>query len=56
MNPKVASNQFTPRKGPHEYSIEHFEDKFYISLTGKLTNFKLMQTSQETTDLEGGPH
>ena len=50
--PTGIFRQFTPRNGPHEYSIEHFKDKFYILTNWKAQNFKLMQTPQETTDLE----
>ena len=50
--PKGSFRQFTPRNGPHEYSIEHFENKFYILTNWEARNFKLMQTPQETTELE----
>ena len=50
--PRGSFRRFTPRNGPHEYSIEHFRDKFYILTNWESQNFKLMETSQETTDLE----
>lgn len=36
---------FGKRERGHEYSLEHFEDKFYITTNRNAINFKLMQTS-----------
>ncbi len=44
--------QFTPRAGAHEYSISHFEDKFYIVTNQDAKNFRLMETSMNTTGIE----
>ena len=52
QEPTGTFRQFTPRNGPHEYSIEHFKDKFYVLTNWEAQNFKLMETSQEATDLE----
>ncbi len=42
---------FNPRERDHEYSIEHFEDKFYIVTNWKAKNFRLMETPvNQTTD------
>lgn len=51
-DPTGTFRQFTPRNGPHEYSIEHFKDKFYVLTNWEAQNFRLMETSQETTHLE----
>ncbi len=51
-NPTGKFKQFTPRKGPHEYSIEHFEDKFYIVTNYEATNFRLMETPENNTGIE----
>ena len=50
--PTGTFRQFTPRNGPHEYSIEHFKDKFYVLTNWEAQNFRLMETSQEATHLE----
>ncbi len=49
-NPDGDFQQFTPREGPHEYSIEHFEDKFYIVTNWDATNFRLMETPAVSTE------
>ncbi len=36
---------FAKRERGHEYSIDHFEDKFYITTNRNAINFKLMETS-----------
>lgn len=52
-NPKGKFKQFIPRDGKaHEYSISHFEDKFYIVTNRDATNFKLMETPVEATGEE----
>ena len=51
-DPTGTFRQFTPRNGPHEYSIEHFKDKFYVLTNWEAQNFRLMETSQEATNLE----
>lgn len=43
---------FQPRVRGLEYSINHFENEFYIVTNAdKATNFKLMKTSEETTGI-----
>ncbi len=39
-----------PREKDHEYSVSHFEDKFYIVTNWEAKNFRLMETSIETTE------
>ena len=40
---------FNPRERDHEYSIEHFEDKFYIVTNWNAKNFRLMETPLDKT-------
>jgi oligopeptidase B len=49
-NPNGDFKQFTPRETPHEYGIEHFQDKFYILTNWDATNFRLMETSVSATE------
>jgi len=42
--PLASFKSFTPRGTKHEYSIEHYEDKFYILSNYNALNFKLMET------------
>ncbi|MEX0845089.1 MAG: S9 family peptidase [Balneolaceae bacterium] len=48
-NPNGEFRRFTPREKIHEYSIDHFEDKFYIVTNWEAPNFRLMETSENTT-------
>ncbi len=48
-DPRGRFSQFIPRGEKHEYSIEHFEDKFYIVTNRNATNFKLMETPVTNT-------
>lgn len=49
-NPTGKFKQFIPRDAKaHEYSISHFEDKFYIVTNRDAKNFKLMETSEDAT-------
>ena len=50
-NPNGTFKQFTPRGTKHEYGIEHYEDKFYIVTNWEATNFRLMETSEDATDM-----
>ena len=52
QEPTGTFRQFTPRNGPHEYSIEHFKDKFYVLTNWEAQNFRLMETSKNATHLE----
>ena len=51
-NPDGKFKLFFPRKRNLEYSIEHFNDKFYILTNYKAKNFRLMETPVNNTDLE----
>ena len=44
--------QFSPREKEHEYSIEHYKDKFYIISNWNAMNFRLMETSENQTEKE----
>lgn len=51
--PEGKFRQFTPRdESAHEYSIDHFEDKFYVVTNWEATNFRLMETAETATDKE----
>lgn len=45
-NPTGEFQQFIPRGTKHEYSIYHFEDKFYILTNWEAENFRLMETPE----------
>ena len=51
-NPKGEFSQFTPRGTKHEYSIEHFNDKWYIVSNWDAENFRLMETSVNNTNMD----
>lgn len=51
-NPSGEFTQFIPRETVHEYSFEHFRDKFYIMTNWDANNFRLMETSEENTAKE----
>ncbi len=40
---------FLPREGDHEYSVDHYQDKFYVLTNWKAKNFRLMETSVDNT-------
>ena len=40
---------FSPRGTKHEYSIDHYQDKFYIVTNWEAENFRLMETPQVAT-------
>lgn len=48
-NPNGEFRRFTPREEVHEYSIDHFEDKFYIVTNWQAPNFRLMETPEKAT-------
>lgn len=50
--PDGKFKQFSPRETKHEYSIDHFEDKFYIVTNWEAENFRLMETSETATEKE----
>ena len=47
--PKGKFKQFTSREKEHEYTIDHYNDRFYIVTNWKAKNFRLMETPEETT-------
>ena len=42
---------FTARGTEHEYSIDHYQDKFYIITNWEAKNNRLMETSENATDM-----
>ena len=52
-NPDGEFKQFTPRdENAHEYSISHFQDKFYVMTNRDAPNFKLMEVPEDNTSEE----
>ena len=51
-DPTGKFRQFTPREKKHEYSISHYNDKFYIVTNWDATNFRLMETPVNATSKE----
>ena len=43
--------KFTARETKHEYSIDHYQDKFYIITNWEAKNNRLMETSENATDV-----
>ena len=52
INPEGEFRSFSPREEVHEYSIEHYKDKFYIVTNWDATNFRLMETPDNATAKE----
>lgn len=50
-NPDGEFKNFTPRGTDHEYSIDHYQDKFYIISNWKAKNNRLMETHEDDTDI-----
>ena len=50
-NPNGKFTRFTPRDFDHEYSIDHYNDKFYIITNWKAKNNRLMQTPDTKTNI-----
>lgn len=50
-DPNGSFRQFTPRGKEHEFSIEHYGDKFYIITNDQATNFRLMETPENATEM-----
>lgn len=48
-NPEGTFRQFTRRERGLEYSIDHFNDKFYIVTNLDAKNFRLMETPEKLT-------
>ncbi|MDW3192041.1 MAG: S9 family peptidase [Cytophagales bacterium] len=51
-DPMGEFQQFSPREDRHEYSIDHFEDKFYVVTNWDAENFRLMETPVTATAKE----
>ncbi|MBK3515706.1 S9 family peptidase [Carboxylicivirga marina] len=50
-NPTGEFKQFTPRGTKHQYYIEHFDDKWFITTNHEATNFRLMETPVTATEM-----
>ena len=50
-NPDGKFKNFTPRGTAHEYSIDHYQNKFYIVTNWNAKNNSLMETSENATDI-----
>ncbi len=48
-NPDGAFQQFIPRGEKHEYTIDHYKDKWYIVTNWEALNFRLMETPVDAT-------
>jgi len=51
-DPTGSFRVFQPRVRGMEYSISHFEDRFYILTNWEATNFRLMKSGLENTERE----
>jgi oligopeptidase B len=50
-NPTGEFKQFTPRSEKHQYYINHFDDKWFITTNHEATNFRLMETPVDATEM-----
>ena len=50
-NPNGSFKNFTKRGTEHEYSIDHYKDKFYIITNWKAKNNRLMETTDIKKDM-----
>ena len=50
-DPDGEFNNFSPRGTEHEYSIDHYQDKFYIITNWEAKNNRLMETSENATNM-----
>ncbi len=48
--PEGKFEQFTPRVPEMKYSIDHFENKFYVTTNWDAINFRLMETPENKTN------
>ncbi|MFT4937080.1 MAG: oligopeptidase B [Paraglaciecola sp.] len=46
-SPTESFVSFLPRQRSHEYSIDHFEDRFYVSSNKNAKNFALLSTKEQ---------
>ncbi|MFQ6092166.1 MAG: S9 family peptidase [bacterium] len=51
-NPDGEFKVINPRERDHEYSVAHFEDKFYIVTNWEAKNFRVMETDVRRTSKE----
>jgi oligopeptidase B len=51
-DPDGRFKNFTARGTEHEYSIEHYQDKFFIITNWKAKNNRLMETSENATEMK----
>ncbi len=51
-NPTGSFAVFLPRERNHEYSVDHYEDKFYIRTNDGARNFRIMETPISNTAME----
>ena len=49
-NPNGKFREFTPREKNHKYSIDHYQDKFYVVSNDNALNFRLLETPEAKTD------
>jgi oligopeptidase B len=49
-NPSGTFREFTPRERNHKFSIDHFQDRFYVVTNDNALNFRLMETSESKTN------
>ena len=50
-DPDGKFKNFTPRGTAHEYSIDHYQNKFYIVTNWNAKNNSLMETNENATDI-----
>ena len=50
-NPEGDFKNFSPRGAAHEYGIDHYKDKFYIITNWEAKNNRLMETSEDATNM-----
>jgi oligopeptidase B len=51
-NPSGEFRVIQPRERDHEYGIDHYNDKFYISTNWQAKNFRLMECAENATTKE----
>ena len=51
-DPGGAFKVFLPRQRDHEYSVDHYQDHFYIRTNHQAKNFRLMKTPVSDTRME----
>jgi oligopeptidase B len=51
-NPDAELQIIQPREKDHEYSVDHYQDKFYIHTNWDAKNFRLMETPVDQTAKE----